>query len=94
MANAESRGNLLLQAEQSPYVAESRDSGDAQSQEVLFGRVGVLCCLRWVSVFRLFPACNIVFCRTLQHMSGATVVMGQRTPTGESSRNSVILIEV
>jgi hypothetical protein len=55
VAKAEPRGNVLFQAEQSPYVAESRDSGDAQSQEVMFGRVWVLCCLR------CFSACKIVF---------------------------------
>ena len=55
-----------VQAEQSPYVAESQDSGDAQSQEVMFGDL-------WRAVFlmrRLFRMLCVVFSALLNISTG------------------------
>ncbi len=80
-------GSLLMgvQAEQSPYVAESQDSGDAQSQEVMFGD-------RWRAVFFMllfvsYAVCSVFsfvehFCRIRQRMSGATATTGRRILAG------------
>ena len=70
----------MLQAEQSPYVAESRDSGDAQSQEVIY--MGSWLAMLFAYSHTLLWLDGVV--RTRPPTSGATVATGQTTPAGDN----------